>query len=200
MGTRINQAVGRLPNQFHRSINIINLIKAMIARLEDSDDLLADLATLRWISTAEGVWLDEVGEIIGIERFYETVTDGIFTYKSSYPGTDDPSKGYSSLPGPPLGGKYMSENGIFLPTKIDDDEYRKWIYVKAFVTGKAGTYNDIYNYIKLAFDDMESNVTLGGTRKIHVEIATALSQGERLQLVKYAPVSSGVSIEIINWP
>lgn len=199
MGERINQAIGRLPNQFQGSVNIINLIKAMIARLEDGDSLLADLATLRWISTAEGVWLDEVGEIIGIERFYELRTEGIFTYKSSYPGTDDPSKGYSSLPGPPLGGRYMSEDGLFLDTKIDDDEYRKWIYVKAFVTGKGGTYNDIFKYIQLAFEQ-DAHVTLGGTRKVHVELTASLTQGARLQLVKYAPVSAGISIEIINWP
>ncbi len=199
MGTRTDQAVGRLLNQFHRSINIINLIKALIARLEDGDDMLGDLATLRWISTAEGVWLDEAGDIIGIERFYEADDQDIFTYKSAYPGTDDPSKAYSSLP-TATGGKYMSENGLFLDTKIDDDEYRKWIYVKAFVTGKAGTYNDIYNFIKLAFDDLESNVTLGDTRLVHVEIATALTQNERIQLIKYAPISSAVDIQIINWP
>lgn len=200
MGTRQDQAVGRLLNQFHRSINIINLIKALVARLEDGDDILGDLATMRWISTAEGVWLDEAGEIIGIERFYEADDDNIFTYKDAFPGVDDPALGYSALPAPGAGGRYMSENGLFLPTKIDDDEYRKWIYVKAFVTGKAGKYNDIYNFIKLAFDDLESNVTLGGTRKIHVEIATALTQNERIQLVNFAPVSSAVSIDIINWP
>jgi hypothetical protein len=199
MGARTDQAIGRLPNQFQRSINIINLIKSLIARLEDGDDLLADLATMRWISTAEGVWLDEAGEIIGIERFYEVRTEGIFTYKSAYPGTDDPALGYSSLPGPPLGGRYMSEDGLFLPTKIDDDAYRVWIYVKAFVTGKGGTYNDIFKYIQLAFEQ-DTHVTLGGTRKIHVELTAPLTQGERLQLIKYAPMSSGVSIEITNWP
>ncbi len=200
MGTRQDQAVGRLLNQFHRSINIINLIKALVARLEDGDDVLGDLATLRWISTAEGVWLDEAGEIIGIERFYEADDTNIFTYKDAYPGVDVPALAYSSLPAPGVGGRYMSESGLFLPTLIDDDEYRKWIYVKAFITGKAGTYNDIYNFIKLAFDDLESNVTLGGTRKVHVEIATALTQNERIQLRNHAPVSSAVSIEIINWP
>lgn len=199
MGERTNQAVGRLPNQFHRSINMINLIKALIARLEDGDDLLASLATLRWISTAEGVWLNEAGDIIGIERFYEARTEGIFTYKPAYPGTDDPSKGYSSLPAPATGGRYMSKDGLFLPDKIDDDEYRKWILVKAFITGKGGTYNDIYNYIDKAFDQ-STKVTLGGTRKVHIELSTALTQGERIQLVKYAPISSGVGIEIINWP
>jgi hypothetical protein len=199
MGTRIDQAIGRLPNQYHRSINIINLIKALIARLEDGDDLLANLATMRWISTAEGVWLDEAGEIIGIERFYKPITEGVFTYKSSYPGTDDPAKGYSSLPGPPLGGRYMSKDGIFQDEHIDDDEYRIWIYVKAFVTGKGGTYNDIFKYIKMAFDQ-DTHVTLGGTRKIHVELTAPLTQSERIQLVKYAPTSSGVSMVITNWP
>ncbi len=199
MGLRTDTAIGRLPSQFLRSINNINELKAMLARIEDTDDLLAELATKRWIDTAEGVWLDEVGEIIGIPRFFEADDTGIFEYKSAFPGVDDPAKGYSDLPAPGTGGKYMSINGLFLTTKIDDVAYRVWLHVKAKITNKAGTYTDIYQFVKDAFG-IESTVTLGGTRLIHVEIASTLTQNQRIQLVKYAPVSSGVSIEIINWP
>ena len=197
MGERVNRAIGRIPNQFVNSAKWVQYLRSIVLRLEEVDALLASLATERWISTAEGVWLDNVGEIVGIPRFYEELTEGIFTYKDAYPGTDDPDLAYSNYPGPALGGKYQDLDGLFTDDLIDDDTYRNWIIAKAAMTGCGGTIRDIYLFIKNAFG-IESIVTNGAPREVLVELGSSLTQGQRLQLVRWAPVVAGTSIYITN--
>lgn len=197
MGERVNRAIGRIPNQFVNSTRWVQYLRSLVVRLEDVDSLLGSLATLRWIGTATGVWLDNVGEIVGIPRFYEELVDGIFTYKDAFPGTDDPDLAYSNYPGPAVGGRYQDLDGLFTDTLIDDDTYRNWIIAKAAMTGSGGTIRDIYTFIKNAFD-AETLVTTGGTREVEVFLVDPLTQGQRLQLLRWAPVAAGVSIVITN--
>jgi hypothetical protein len=81
MGARLNRALSRIPDEFKDQPMYRQLMTAIVNRMEETDTIIADLATMRWIDSAEGVWLDTVGEIIGIPRFYEPLTEGIFTYR-----------------------------------------------------------------------------------------------------------------------
>lgn len=330
MGARLTRALSRIPDEFVGQPFYQAFMTSIVARLEESDQILADLATMRWIDTAEGVWLDTVGEIVGIPRFYEPITEGIFTYNGfgpellvdgdmdefpdarawtvfgnalltkkgpgakqgdlylevaytdtnipaarqigitvagkrysinawarsqdgiSVPGMtqgsvvvwtgtnstkwqrvtaswvaagsssvffrmepgftgavafdacsireappDDPDLGYSGLPAPGAGGIYNSVNGLFSDTLIDDDTYRRYIKAKAKATGTPGTLTDIYTFIKDAFE-VESIVTTSGTRAVTVELLEGLTQGQKLQLKRWAPLSAAVSIRVIG--
>lgn len=331
MGARLTRALSRIPDEFVGQPFYQAFMTSIVARLEESDQILADLATMRWIDTAEGVWLDTVGEIVGIPRFYEPITEGIFTYNGlgpdlvvdgdmEAPNTDawpplqdaditkqpdfqdptnqvlqikalgpstsprakqilgeigkryvctgrgrslggpdpfvrigggagsfwlgldiptwqsfifystalasariellalsaavgescefdditvreippgDPDLGYSGLPAPGAGGIYNSVNGLFSDTLIDDDTYRRYIKAKAVATGTPGTLTDIYTFVKDAFE-VESIVTTSGTRAVTVELLEALTQGQKLQLKRWAPLSAAVSIRVIG--
>lgn len=331
MGARLNRALSRIPDEFKDQPMYRQLMTAIVNRMEETDTIIADLATMRWIDSAEGVWLDTVGEIIGIPRFYEPLTEGIFTYNGFGPelmidgdmeapdasaytsissavltkvpdfenpndqvldvayggsptpqarqfppgltvgktyevscrarnasglanvkpriqissdldeGTDsadwqvlgfsatvtgtnillratnlsaagsvqfddvsikevppgDSDLGYSGLPAPGAGGIYNSVNGLFSDTLIDDDTYRRYIKAKAKATGTPGTLADIYTFIKEAFV-VESIVTTSGTRQTTVQLVDPLTQGQKLQLKRWAPVSAAVSIRILD--
>lgn len=326
MGARLTRALSRIPDQFRQKPFYQQLITAIVNRSEESDAILADLATKRWLDTAEGVWLDTVGEIIGIPRFYEPITEGIFTYNglgpellvdgdaedpgvgawlprqtavlskntidppeglrwlevqgdnsdaagqniltvgkryraegvgkgeaatssrpaivagtllwSGEPSDDwqpfsvdftatastiyywitsssagvkvgfdamtvreilpgDSSLGYSGLPAPGAGGIYNSVNGLFSDQLIDDDTYRRYIKAKAKATGTPGTLTDIYTFVKEAFE-VESIVTTSGIRQVTVQLLTTLTQGQILQIKRWAPVSAAVSIRVLN--
>lgn len=193
MGNRVNLAVSRILNQLSASTRYVQFLTSLVTRLEEVDDLLADLATLRWIDTAEGVWLDNVGAIVGIPRFYGENLGPFFTYKAAYPGTDDPTLAYSGLPGPATGGRYQSYYGLDSDTLIGDDEYRRWVKAKAKATGTAGTIQDIYTFIKDALL-LESVVTTADTRLILVTTVSALTPWKQAKIRQWAPINAGIDI------
>lgn len=197
MGARADKALGRVLNQFVNSLRYIELLRTVVTQMEAVDDLLASLATMRWIDTAEGVWLDMVGVIVGIPRFFAEDPGPYFTYKDAYPGVDDPDLAYSGLPGPALGGMYSSIHGVFLDTRIDDDTYRRYIKAKAKITGSAGTMLDVYTFILEAFLTT-SEIELGGTRLMHITTTTPLTPGQKVQLLQWAPVNAGINVRIMN--
>lgn len=63
--THSAQALARLVYQFEDATNLQSLISVLAARVQGVEDELDNLILLRWISTAEGTQLDEIGLIVG---------------------------------------------------------------------------------------------------------------------------------------
>lgn len=194
----IDEALSRLPSQWQGAPNFSNLIRSLLVAKVDSQDVLAYLLTQRWIGNAVGVWLDEVGEIVGMPRQYVAAVDGVFTYKATGE-LDNPALGYSTQSEPRAGGRYASAAGFYSDVLWDDDTYRNWIKGKVEITDCEGTYNDVYNFIKTVFG-IESTVVKGGVREVDVTIASAIEQGDRVRLLRWAPISAGINLQIVNWP
>ena len=194
MGNRVDKAISRLLNEFSASQRVIDLLTSLVARLEEVDDLLASLATLRWIDTAEGVWLDTIGEIVGIPRFFGENTGPFFTYKDAYPGTDDVTLAYSGLPGPPTGGRYQSVLGLDNDVPLSDVEYRKWIKAKAKTTGTAGTLRDIWVFINESLELTNHVVETGGTRLVQITTTAQLTPWKQGKIRQYAPINAGINV------
>jgi hypothetical protein len=197
VGATTNRALNLLFSQFESSVNLIEWYKAYLNRAEEIDAILIDLATRRWLDTAEGVWLDDIGDIVGIPRFFVEEDPGnIFTFADSA-GQTSTTQGFGDGDG--TGGVWQDMNGTFTSVLIDDDTYRIWIKTKILITDMVGTPDDIYLFIKEAFDDTTSVVTTSDPAgKILVELDTPLTIAERAQLVRYAPRIAGFSIEITN--
>jgi hypothetical protein len=193
MGNRVDLAVSRILNQFTASPRWIELLTTIVTRLEEVDDLLASLATLRWIDTAEGVWLDDVGEIVGIPRFFGENEGPFFTYKSAYPGTDDPDLAYSGpLPAAPTGGRYQSVFGLDNDIPLSDDDYRRWIKAKAKTTGTAGTLRDIWVFINESLELTDHVVEVGGTRLVLITTTAPLTPWKQGKIRQWAPINAGI--------
>jgi len=58
----------RVINEFTESHNLLALLEAFLNRLDDSESILVDLRDKRSIDNATGVWLDIVGDIVGLNR------------------------------------------------------------------------------------------------------------------------------------
>ncbi len=198
MGARAIKAIGRLLNQFSDGPNWQALLTAVAARFEDTDIVLEGLLLYRTIETAEGVWLDQVGEIVGFVRPAEEVPDSnVFTLKS-VGDSDDPNKGFSSLSALD-GGVLTSLNGLPTETPASDDIYRDYLKAKVKATYSKSTIPAIYEFIKFVFS-IESEIRSPDIGYVTVELATALTGAQRRIIERLAPVSAGVSLEIINWP
>jgi len=84
MSSASEKAISRLLNQFSDSDRIRKLLEAFIERFDDSTDILNDLKSNRDLATANGYWLNVLGDIVGISRPSEHLNDDyIFTYRSA---------------------------------------------------------------------------------------------------------------------
>jgi len=188
--------IDRLPDQFKITGRLIDLIKVINNRFDDTDSLIDYLMFYRFLDTASGVWLDTIGVIVGVlSRPYES-EENIFTYGTV--SEISTTEGFSDSTGL-NGGHYMDGFGLPTTDRIDDDKFRVLIKAKIFATNVSPTIPNIYTYIKNAFG-IESIVTVPETGSVSVEIAESLTVLERAWLVQYAPVAAGINIAISNWP
>lgn len=202
MGQRINKALGRLLNQFQDGTNLPALLEALVARLEDTDIVLEGLLLERTIDTAEGVWLDQVGDIVGYERPAKQKADNLVFTLKAVGDPDVDSQALSSIGGADMDGGYLSGvNGIPLTEYADDSDYRNWLKGKVRATYTDATIPAIFLFVDFVFGDGTcSNVSNLAIGQVGIELATTLTRAERLVLEALAPRSAGVTIEITNWP
>jgi hypothetical protein len=198
MGARANKAISRLLDQFSDTNNLTALITALAARFEDTDIVLEGLLLYRTINTAEGVWLDQVGDILGLPRPAVGVPDNeAFTLKS-VGDPDNADLGLSSL-GAMDGGKLSYASFATDPSLATDTVYREYLFGKANATTSDVTVPAIDLSIKNTFAT-ESIVDSPSTEVVTIELVTALTGSQRRIVEQYAPVKAGVYVEITNWP
>ena len=196
---RIDTALQRLLNQFDSSTKLKDLLRAIFNRIAEVDSLLEDLLLKRWIDTAEGVWLDIVGDVVGADRPFGEVDPAIiFTYKA-IADPNDSDKGYGTLPQTNLVGLYSTIGGLLTDEPATDEVYRKRIKAKAITTNSNVAYPDIYRFITETFE-ITAQLSSPYVGRVEVEINDYLTNSDRNFLIQYAPVSAGIEIEIINWP
>jgi len=186
----------RLLNQFSVSTQLKELLDIINNRFDDSDTVLEDLLFKRWIDTAEGVWLDALGVLIGIPRPFGEFED-IFEYKA-IGDPDDPDHSFGTVGGG-TGGRYTTLNGLPNSTPATDDVYRVYLKAKSAATEAGPTIPEIWAFINSAFG-IDATLAVNTVGNIEVTIPTALTGVERRLLVNLAPVAAGVSITIMNWP
>jgi hypothetical protein len=95
--TRESDALGRVLSQF-KNTNFEDLLTAAFTQIDDVETSLEYFDENRDIDTAAGVWLDNLGAIVGIERPHrQQPYSTIFAFKDGDDETeyiDDPFKGF----------------------------------------------------------------------------------------------------------
>jgi hypothetical protein len=199
MGRLTDEAIYSLLNQISGSETILAFFTAICNRFEDTDSILKELALKRWLDSAGGVWLDNIGKIVGLPRpGNEIPASETFTYRLQT-DPNDPAKGYSSLASPGTGGKYQTVAGVTDGTLVDDILYLQYIEAKILASIGQTTVLDIYRFIVNAFN-VTAKISRAKAGFVDVELDSAIPSHERRMLVKYAPVGAGDTISILNWP
>jgi hypothetical protein len=164
--------------------------------MEDSDDMIAELSLKRWIDSATGIWLDMIGDIVGVKRPPVNVDDGIiFTYKG-IGEADDPDKGFGTVGGF-VGGHYSGYAGLPSSSFVTDIVYRVYIKAKVINTTAKGTIPDITKYIDYAFG-YQPLIDIPVQGMVAATFPAALSNDERNMIINLAPISAGVSF-FVTW-
>lgn len=111
-------AMGRMLSQFYGKKILLLLLQAYIDEVQELSTAIADLIEKRTLNKAEGTALDTIGRIIGRPREY-------YNYETDYWFTPD-TEGSS----PDNGHWWMYPAEKASGQKMDDDTYRKWLWMQ----------------------------------------------------------------------
>jgi hypothetical protein len=194
--TYLTQMLSELLNQFEDKQQMINLFTALVQRFDDTRSMLDRLYIERIIDDATGVWLDDIGRIVGMERLYVQLDPSdVFTYRLRT-DTNDPSKGYSGQGIPKTGGRYGSIHGLFTDTPVSDTIHRGWIKWKIDVRNKIESIPTIYEFIDDRFG-YHSVISVPQVGRVRVEVPIASSTSERFLMKRYMPLAAGIELELL---
>lgn len=196
--SRLNTAYNRLLNEFKESPRIIALLSVIFARILDTDIAINDLALLRWLDTAEGVWLDDAGELLGFARPRTYILDeNIFTLKViDAPDVETQALGDVAQT---TGGYLQGLDGITNGAgPIDDDEYRFLLKAKAASTNMAPTLKNQVLFCQEWFGIDVTPLPVPYTGVVILLPSAPIEQSTKFNIQHLAPVMAGVTLTVIN--
>jgi hypothetical protein len=197
--TYLETAKSRILSQFSDSQRFQELLEVLLGPIDDLELVIGQLETLLCLETSEGIWLDVLGEIVGVARPNLVVPpELLFTYKD-IGAPDNPLQGFGGIPPGTTFGLYDSLYGLEQDIPAEDPQYRDLIRAKAASTFSSPSLPSIYQFIRSTFN-VECHLTEPYAGKVDVTIDTYLSSKDRADLVNNAPVAAGIAIEITNWP
>ena len=184
----IETYLNRLASQFKDSENLRGLLSAHLLDFEDISISLDDLLSDRYLDTAQGVQLDGIGEIVGLERPVAPIDlVGAFGF------LDDPTaQGFGKLSDTDIGGNFVKLSGTSQP--IGDDLYRTLLRVKIQVNKTAMTNEDVIDIISFAFGGILVRYALIINTKPTYEIGKILTQFEIDVILPLIPVMIGIDV------
>lgn len=201
MGYRLDRAYGELLNQFRDAPGILSFLEAIFNRIEDTDGLLAALLTKRDLESAEGVWLDILGAIVGVRRPVALIPDeNIFTMKN-VGDPDDPDLSFGDAVPPTSGGYFQTLAGVRFPDAglVDDDTFRVFLKAKIYSTSSSPSLPGIGRFISEGFgiDPADFEITVPKSGYIQIELDSAVDSTVRFAIRTFAPVAAGVDLYVV---
>jgi hypothetical protein len=195
----VTDYTSRLPNQLEDSSNLKALISIMAGLFEESNGILRTLRDDLTIDGAEGAWLDEIGDIVGVARGAVQVSDQyLFTFATvaSFPG--DRNKGYynSAIPS---GGHFVGFEGLSAGVSFSDSDYRDLIRAKVASTYSGDSIPEMYTWIVDVFG-IDCKVYTIAPAEIGIDIYGYLTHTQRRILLEYIPRGAGIDVSIVNTP
>jgi hypothetical protein len=204
MGILVEMARARLLDQFKDdAIGWVAFLTVLAESLEDLITCLVSLSTQTWKDTAEGVWLDRAGEIVGCGRPGEEIDNALFTVCDvGETGWDveDPAHGWSAILTPSYGGYVWDLYGLSTGVQANDETFLFFINAKIAATNADASLPGLAKYCSDAFG---LSVTVERTSPGHVTItlpATGYTITQRRFLEMFCPAMAGIEVYFDGWP
>lgn len=185
-------------------LNINKLLAIFAGRLDILEAIFVNLRDDTQLETAAGVWLDVIGDIVGLSRpKKEQPGASCFACKGVEADIDDP---YKACVNAGTGGYLQSLRGLgYLsnPTlEKTDTEYRAMVSAKIQANIADGTIPDVFDYLVTGrgMDDGLTIESVIGRGNITLIDNDYFSQLERYLLDLIGPHSAGTTLHVLNWP
>lgn len=172
------------------------------AEFEEIIDCLVSLSTETWLDTAQGVWLDRIGEIVGVLRPPNEEVDNIFTVTDyDDPQTPDMLHGWGDSTNPAVGGYVYDIRGLSLGDQATDEDFLDFIIAKIYATNADASVPGIARFCRLAFGISVDIEKVSGRRAIEITLpSTGYDLRQRRYMEMFLPVVAGVDVVLIGWP
>jgi len=190
----------KLVTQFKEAANLIAFIRALLKGSDDLETVFNDLLDNRWIDTAEGVQLDNIGEIVGQERI-TVLAEGInFFGFTGFPNADS----FGDDNDISIGGRFRdSSEPTAGSTPLADPEYRILIRARAAKNNTNATPEEII---------AQAQFIVGETEEVYIQehaedvrftlgFGRPLNGNERILVTDAGiiPKPAGVAIEYLEY-
>lgn len=163
--------------------------------------LSTSMSTETWKDTAQGWWLDRVGEIVGVGRPQEEEVTRIFRCRSDSDPDYDPNHGFGDEPPSAIGG-FIWDDQTGVPTsppaEASDATYLDFINAKIAATNADASIPGLARYASNAFD-VSVTVTVPSKRNVEMALNDVVDLRKRRFLELFAPVVAGVDFRVTGW-
>jgi len=163
------------------------------------------LAILEWkdqldIDTCTGVWLDRIGELVGLARPGINL-DSLYIFAFEGPGGSQPTRGFYDADNN-TGGRLQFNEGLKDPSggMLGDTEYRQLLKAKIWASNNAGSVEDLMNFIieGMGIQDMTFDWETPGV--LLLTLASEIDYTYRRMIEQESSVVAGIKVRIVNWP
>jgi Protein of unknown function (DUF2612) len=201
MTTLKTQMLSRLLNQWKDCPNWELFLTTIADYFADYIAAVVALQTSTWRDTSEGVWLDRVGEIVGVIRPMEEEVVRVFRCRGEGDPDYDPLHGFGDPSDPAVGGFLWGPNGI--PKEgnevASDETYGYFIDAKVAATNADASIPGLAKYVKNAFG-VDCIITVPAPRQTECELLDSVDLRQHRYIEHFAPNVAGTSFRITNWP
>lgn len=180
---RIENALSRLYNQFHDKPNLEAVLELIASGYDDIDDALLYLGGLD-VYTAQGVWLDLIGTIVGQGRRIETpILVEFFGFAETAGGRGFGQARFRT-----------SQDTITETTVLNDPEYRKAILARVAKNFGDVSKPGIIQALQIIIDTDNIYVRNSGGAKISISIGKVLTDTEKnlIDALDIVPSAAGI--------
>lgn len=202
----------RLLNQQSTTEGWNGFIEAIADFFADYVSCVVSLQTETLKDTAEGVWLDRAGEIVGMARPAAEETERVFRCRDSSDPDYDELHGFGNWMSAEnshdgteygnysLGGLIWSfATGIPVGTgQASDEDYLPFIDAKIAATNADASIPGIAKFITNGFG-IDSTIT-DAPGKVYIQLDGEVDLRQRRILGNIIPVIAGVGATVTNWP
>lgn len=188
--THSERMISHLISQFQGKPVIKAELNAFGYELDALDSALYDLMTKRWIDTGEGIQLDNIGTLVNRGRVIDNAAQLAFFGFSEQPNTLTFGVGCFRLDGE----SWMTS------TTLNDDRYRKILWLKVFKDISNATVNDILHALSAVFEVPHVSLNEIGNAKLFIGIGRRLRPDDIyfMQAIDLTIRAGGVGIHAIE--
>lgn len=172
----------RYTQQFKNKPNFDSLVETWLQESAELQDVLSGIDDIKYIDNAEGVQLDNIGEIVGQPRL---LIDADLIAFFGFQGLSI-SRSYGDLTDASKGGRWKGlEESSTGNIELSDEEYRLFIRAKIIRNSTVATTEDVIESLKFLFQaDRVHLLEDTGPASYRAAVGKVLSQQEK-NLIKY---------------
>lgn len=190
----------RYTDYFQEMVVFDKYIELVHTQLEDIQECLKDMMQRRWVETARGVQLDNIGEIVGQPR---DLFESVIIYYFGFQGASG-AQSYGTVNNPAIGGRYKSVNDPFFGNRyLNDSEYRALIKIKILKNNTKGLINEfvemtriLYSVDTVTYTEADGTITINIGRDFNDPNLSFFKGLDEIQLAeRYLPLPIGIKLE-----